>query len=179
MDECAMVTNDKLSRALRQAEKAGCRVVLAGDTKQLPAIGPGGLFRALAARASTEQKRSLTEIVRQREAWAREAIHQVGRGEAKAALTAYGEKGRLHVMPTRDEAVRELVAAWTRAGVENPRDNLILTATNAEVSRLNHEAQLCRSEAGQLGRRSVKVGEERIHEGDRCCLRAPRGGLGW
>ena len=32
---------------------------------------------------------------------------------------------------------------------------------------LNGKAQACRWEAGQLGYRSVEVGEERIHEGDR------------
>ena len=46
IDECAMADNDKLGRALVQhAEKAGCRVVLVGDERQLAAIGPGGLFR--------------------------------------------------------------------------------------------------------------------------------------
>jgi ATP-dependent exoDNAse (exonuclease V) alpha subunit len=54
-----------------------------------------------------------------------------------------------------------------RAGRANPRDNLILAATNADVARLNGEAQACRYEAGQLGYRSVRVGEETIHEGDR------------
>ena len=56
---------------------------------------------------------------------------------------------------------------WRRAGIANPRDNLILAATNADVARLNHEAQASRKEAGQLGYRSLSVGEERIHEGDR------------
>src|SRR5512135_182261 len=70
-------------------------------------------------------------------------------------------------MPTRDEAIRELVSAGARNGVVNPRDNLILAATNVDVARLNGKAQASRWEAGQLGYRSVRVGEERIHEGDR------------
>jgi ATP-dependent exoDNAse (exonuclease V) alpha subunit len=167
IDECAMCNSEKLSRAICHAEKAGCRVVLAGDHRQLPAIGPGGLFRELWARARDDQKTELTDIVRQREAWAREAIRQVGRGDAQAALTAYKEMGQLHVLSTRDEAERELVSAWMRAGIANPQGNLILAATNADVTRLNHEAQASRYEAGQLGYRAVRVGEERIHEGDR------------
>ena len=71
------------------------------------------------------------------------------------------------MLPTREEAERELVAAWMRAGIANPRENLILAATNADVARLNREAQASRWEAGQLGYRSVRVGEETIHEGDR------------
>ena len=64
------------------------------------------------------------------------------------------------MLPTREEAERELVAAWMRAGIANPRENLILAATNADVARLNREAQASRWEAGQLGYRSVRVGEE-------------------
>jgi ATP-dependent exoDNAse (exonuclease V) alpha subunit len=71
------------------------------------------------------------------------------------------------VLPTRDLAERELVAAWMRAGIANPRENLILAATNDDVARLNGKAQAARNLAGQLGYRSVEVGEERIHEGDR------------
>ena len=167
IDECGMCDSDKLSRAIGHAEKAGCRVVLVGDHRQLPAIGQGGLFRELWEQARDDQKTELTDIVRQREEWARKAIRQVGQGEAQAALATYKEWGQLHVLPTGDLAERELVEGWMRAGRANPRDNLILAATNADVVRLNGKAQACRWEAGQLGYRSVEVGEERIHEGDR------------
>ena len=167
IDECAMVDNDKLGRALAHAEKAGCRVVLVGDQRQLAAVGPGGLFSECCHRARDDQKTALTEIVRQREAWAREAIQQMGRGETAKALKAFDEHGRLHVLPTRDETERRLVACWKQVGLVNPQENLILASTNADVARLNREAQKARLDAGQLGFRSVQVGEERIHEGDR------------
>ena len=167
IDECAMVDNDKLGRALAHAEKAGCRVVLVGDQRQLAAVGPGGLFSECCHRARDEQKTALTEIVRQREAWAREAIQQMGRGETAKALKAFDEHGRLHVLPTRDETERRLVACWKQVGLVNPQENLILASTNSDVARLNREAQKARLDAGQLGFRSVQVGEERIHEGDR------------
>ena len=167
IDECAMVDNDKLGRALAHAEKAGCRVVLVGDQRQLAAVGPGGLFSECCHRARDDQKTALTEIVRQREAWAKEAIQQMGRGETAKALKAFDEHGRLHVLPTRDETERRLVACWKQVGLVNPRDNLILASTNADVARLNREAQKAHLDAGQLGFRSVRVGEEAIREGDR------------
>jgi len=166
-DESSMADNAKLSRALEAAEKAGCRVVLVGDHRQLQAIGPGGLFHELFLRARPEQKTALTEIVRQREAWARKAVEQIGRGEPAEALKAYEKAGRLTVSPTRDDAERKLIERWREGGVTNPQDNLILASTNAEVSRLNRHAQEVRREAGQLGLRSLRVGEEQIHEGDR------------
>ena len=141
IDECSMADNDKLSRALQHAEKAGCRVVLVGDHRQLQAIGQGGLFHELYLRARPEQKAALTEIVRQRESWAREAVKQIGRGEPAEALRAYERAGRLTVLPTRDDAERRLVERWREGGVTNPRDNLILASLNKEVSSLNRQAQ--------------------------------------
>ena len=142
-------------------------MVLVGDHRQLQAIGPGGLFHELFLRARPEQKAALTEIVRQRESWAREAVKQIGRGEPAKALRAYEKAGRLTVSPTRDDAERKLIERWREGGVTNPQDNLILASTNAEVSRLNRHAQELGREAGQLGLRSLRVGEEQIHEGDR------------
>ena len=178
VDECAMVDNEKLSRTLTHAEKAGCRVVLAGDPGQLPAIGQGGLFRELYERARDEQKVTLTDIVRQREDWAKEAIHLLGRGEAGVALDIYREHGRLHVLPTRDDAERRLIERWKEVGLPNPGGNLILAATNVDVASLNRRAQEARAEAGQLGFRSLKVGDEQIHEGDRVLFTDTKKSLG-
>ena len=141
IDECSMADNDKLSRALEHAEKAGCRVVLVGDHRQLQAIGQGGLFHELYLRARPEQKAALTEIIRQSELWAREAVKQIGRGEPAEALRAYERAGRLTVLPTRDDAERRLIERWREGGVTNPRDNLILAPLNKEVSSLNRQAQ--------------------------------------
>ena len=167
IDESAMVDNDKLARASRHAEQAGCRVVLVGDPKQLPAIGPGGLFREIAEHARVDQKTELTEIVRQEERWA-QAMRDLGRGDPGAAPRTYDEQKKLHLAPTRDEAERLLIERWKDgAAPMNPRGHLILASTNEEVDRLNQRAQEARREAGRLGFRSVRVGEERIHEGDR------------
>jgi len=178
IDECSMADNDKLSRALQHAEKAGCRVVLVGDHRQLQAIGQGGLFHELYLQARPEQKAALTEIVRQREGWAREAVQQIGRGEPAEALRAYERAGRLTVLPTRDDAERRLVERWREGGLTNPRDNLMLASLNKEVSSLNRQAQAERLAAGQLGLRSLQVGEERIHEGDRVLFTETKKSLG-
>lgn len=178
IDESSMADNAKLSRALEAAEKAGCRVVLVGDHRQLQAIGPGGLAHELWLRARPEQKAALTEIIRQKEAWAREAVEQIGRGEPAEALRAYERAGRLTILPTRDDAERRLIERWREGGLTNPRDNLILASLNKEVSSLNRQAQAERLAAGQLGLRSLQVGEEQIHEGDRVLFTENRKSLG-
>ena len=84
------------------------------------------------------------------------------------ALRTYDEQKKLHFAPTRGEAERLLIERWKDgAAARNPRGHLILASTNEEVDRLNQRAQEALREAGRLGFRSVRVGEERIHEGDR------------
>jgi ATP-dependent exoDNAse (exonuclease V) alpha subunit len=111
----------------------------------------------------------LTEIVRQNEAWTKEAIQHVRAGDLGKAIQAYKEHGCLrHDAKTRDEAEAQLIAAWKEQGIKNPKDNLIIAQTNAEVDRLNAAAQTCRQEAGKLGWGYVTVGSgEKIHKGDR------------
>ena len=143
-------------------------MVLVGDHRQLQAIGPGGLFHELFLRARPEQKTALTEIVRQRESWAREAVKQIGRGEPAEALRAYEKAGRLTVSPTRDDAERKLIERWREGGVTNPQDNLILASTNAEVSRLNRHAQELPVRRGSSGCGRCGSGKSRFTKGIAC-----------
>ena len=167
IDESAMVDNDKLARALRHAEQAGCRVVLVGDPKQLPAIGPGGLFREIAEHARVDQKTELTEIVRQERALRRRPCATSARAtRARRTHLRRAEETSLRADPGRGRAAAHRTLE-RRGRARNPRGHLILASTNEEVDRLNQRAQEALREAGRLGFRSVRVGEERIHEGDR------------
>src|SRR5262249_39668639 len=80
VDECSMVENWKLSKALVHPERAGARIILVGDRHQLPAIGQGGLVAHLYDTAAREQKAELTEIVRQTQPWIKQAIKDVRAG---------------------------------------------------------------------------------------------------
>ena len=168
VDECSMVENWKLSKALQLAVKAGSRVVLVGDRHQLPAIGQGGLFSHIYDTAKPEQRAELTEIVRQTERWVKEAIGNIRAGKISEALDAYEEHGFINSEAmTRDEAATKLIEAWKEHGVEDPEDNLIIAQTNAEVDLLNAQAQEARLAAGKLGWKHLEVGKERFHAGDR------------
>lgn len=167
VDECSMADNEKLAKVLEHAQNKGCRVVLIGDQRQLPAIGQGGLFREIHERMSPEAKGELTEIVRQKDPWTRAAIQAFGRGEIKEAMKEYEARGFVSVSENRDEAMGRLVGAWSVRGMNNPKDHLMLAPTNAEVNALNDMAQKTRLLAGELGWKSVTVGGEKIHENDR------------
>ncbi|MEI2804433.1 MAG: AAA family ATPase [Albidovulum sp.] len=149
VDEAGMADSRKLAALIEVTREAGAKLVLAGDRRQLQPVEAGGLFRAIAERLETA---SLTEIRRQAEPWAREAVHAVAEGRAGAALRAYDERGLLHVGETKAEAIRALVSAWAEAGRQNPHDSrLMLAGERADVRALNHQAREHLRQTGHLG----------------------------
>ena len=76
---------EAIHRLLTEVERAGARLVLVGDDKQLQSIDAGGGFAGLAKRFSYAE---LKEITRQRDAADRQAVYDLAAGHAAAALGA-------------------------------------------------------------------------------------------
>jgi conjugative relaxase-like TrwC/TraI family protein len=168
VDECSMCENSKLASVLAIAEKHGARISLVGDKNQLQAINHGGLFAELTERGAEHQKGELTEIVRQREEWNRDAIKAIGEGKIAEGLGAFNERGFLHVAGTREETKDELIAKWKEVALQRPDQHLILAPTNKDVDALNLKAQEARLEAGELSIvTQLKIGGVSYREGDR------------
>ncbi|MEI2697961.1 MAG: AAA family ATPase, partial [Microthrixaceae bacterium] len=71
VDEAGMVGTRAIAPLIDQATAAGAKVVLVGDTKQLPEIDAGGVLRALERQHPIV---TLTENRRQQVPWEREAL---------------------------------------------------------------------------------------------------------
>jgi ATP-dependent exoDNAse (exonuclease V) alpha subunit len=164
VDEAGMVGTRQMKALLDACKTAGAKLVLVGDARQLQPIEAGGPFAAL---AKVLGQAVLTEIHRQREAWAKSAVLHLAAGEAGTALAAYAERGLVAVEKTRAEAQRRLIATWARHGVSRPAEHLILTGDNAEARELNRLAQDERLRWGKVGREFVRVGASDFHVGDR------------
>lgn len=164
VDEAAMVGTRQLLELVSRCRDAGAKLVLVGDGRQLQAVEAGGGFSALVREYGAC---SLTEIRRQREEWARQAVRDLAAGEAGRALAAFGERGLLHVHESADEAQGALVREWS-ARVETPgAGEVILSGTNAEVSGLNERIQECRFRGGQLLGQPVYLENGPVYVGDR------------
>ena len=149
VDEAGMVDSRKLAALIEATREAGAKLVLAGDHRQLQPIEAGGLFRAVAERIETAH---LTEIRRQADPWAREAVRAVAEGRAGEALAAYAARGLLHVGDGKAETVRALVSAWAEAGQKDPAaSRLMLAGERADVRALNAAARDHLRQTGQLG----------------------------
>jgi Ti-type conjugative transfer relaxase TraA len=137
VDEAGMVgTRDMLS-IISATERAKARVVLVGDSAQLPAIRHGAPFRALSERHGAV---ALSENRRQREAWQRDALARIRAGDERAGLQKFVEHGAVSVSDDKPAQLKEMAAAWARAEAEG-KEALMLAYRRADVQALNEAAR--------------------------------------
>jgi conjugative relaxase-like TrwC/TraI family protein len=137
VDESAMVGTRKLTRLLDHAEAARSKVVLVGDSCQLPEIDAGGAFRGLRARLGASH---LTDNRRQTEPWERRALADLRHGGPSGALDTYDTHQRVHQAASDAEAREQLVAAW----LDTRRDgseSLMIAGRLRDVDDLNRRAR--------------------------------------
>jgi len=111
----------------------------------------------------------LVQITRQREAWSREAVKLLARGEAEEFLRRQAMAKQLFITPRIDDAQVQLIRDWRNdGGVAHPDKHVIAAFTNAEVDRFNAMAQDVRLRAGELSEHErIEVFEEQLYVGDR------------
>ncbi|MEA3265203.1 MAG: MobF family relaxase [Pseudomonadota bacterium] len=91
VDEASMLSAHDMAKLMASADKAGARLVLVGDVKQLGSIGAGAAFAQLQAAGMTTTR--LADVVRQTNADTREAVMASIEGHAAKALAALDRGG--------------------------------------------------------------------------------------
>lgn len=173
VDEAGMVGVRLMDRLLKVAQEKHCKIVLLGDRNQLqPVLDYGGALAAISQRVGSSV---LTEIARQREQWARDAVKDVADGRTREALDAFRTRGFLDIASNRNDSMARMVHDWMREGLRNPRSHLAILGTNDEVREFNRAIQSKRKRRLDLGLFGLDVGDERIHTHDRivCTKNAP------
>ena len=180
VDEAGMAGSRKLARLLEHVNRAGAKVVLVGDDRQLTSIDAGGGFRGLRVRLGASE---LNENRRQRQAWERDALELVRDGQVEQAVAAYREHERMVPATSKTELTLNLVREWwqshrdTEAGQGG--DAVILAYRRDEVDRLNTTCQQVMRLNGRLGPEQLELGDRTLHVGDRVvCGRNDLKGLG-
>ena len=139
VDEAGLLSSRDMHAILSEVQRAGAKLILVGDRGQLQAIGAGpGLD--LVSRA-VEASRVET-IVRQHDAWARDAVRDFGAGEAGRALDAFAERGLLVETKGAKAATEAIVDGWEAAQNADPNvTTLLLAKTNAQVAAISREVR--------------------------------------
>ena len=192
LDEAGMVDHKRLDALTELVERSGAKLIAVGDGKQLPSIGPGGMFDRLATHAPTAE---LADIHRTTNPAERRAWQALRAGEPERAMAHYASRGQLHLSDTRDQAAEQAVQTW--AALTDGRDirdvALIADAANTEIDRLNARAQHLRAQRGELGHHEIPLpgvhyglregdliafttqhrppGQPRVENGTRCQVR--------
>ncbi len=173
-----MTADVDLARLLGAVERAGAKMIVVGDDRQLDAVGPGGALTALTAR-HREQVWTLSDNLRQSEPGERAALAHLRDGNVAVAVGWYARAGRVHPVAGRGRAVNAMVKAWakdTGAG----RETLMLAYRRDNVEALNQTARRLWEQAGLLsGPELVAPGGRRYRAGDRIITLAPGPGGAW
>lgn len=184
VDEAGQMPTHLLKRILDHCERAGAKVVLVGDARQVQPIAPGGPFKSLTERFPHSQA-TLKHVRRQKDAWQVAAVHHFANGNAKAGLDLFRQHGCLSVTEDPSDTLHQMVKDWSTAGgVNDPQNHFLLATTRADVAVLNRMAQEKRLSAQRLPRFRVRVrpgsvyigtphikdGQDKIYEGDRVML---------
>ena len=179
VDEAGMVGSRQMERVLSAAQAAGAKVVLVGDTEQLQAIEAGAAFRAIVERVGSVE---ITQVVRQREAWQRDATKELATGRTGEALDRYEQAGMVQASETRDEAMASLVAGWDAGRRQAPQESrVMLASTRVDVAELNGLARERLRKSDELGPDHVvqtEEGERSLAVGDRVMFRRNERRLG-
>lgn len=167
LDEAGMADHKRLDDLTDMIERSGAKLIAVGDGKQLPSIGPGGMFDRLTQHAPTVE---LQDIHRTRDHDEQRAWQALRAGEPERAMAHYQAKGNLHLADTRDQAAENAVQTWARLTETHDLRQvaLIADASNKEIDRLNARAQHLRAERGELGPREIYLTDTHypIREGD-------------
>lgn len=177
VDEAGMVGTRQLAAVADLVEAASGKLILIGDDRQLPEIGAGGLFRALANRLPVAE---LTANVRQRQQWERAALTELRDGSVDQAIEAYRQRGRLIIGETKNDTMTRAVADWYRhvALTGDLTTGLLIAYDNDTVTELNHRARTHFAGSGQLTGPTVDVGVRTYAAGDRILCRTNQTRLG-
>jgi conjugative relaxase-like TrwC/TraI family protein len=155
VDEAGMAGTPNLDRLLTLATRAGARVRLLGDDRQLAAVESGGALRLLAEEAGVVELGVVHRFTDPAEA---AATLQLRQGDHQG-LAFYQGRGRIVGGSSQDMTDRAYTA-WL-ADVHAGRTSVLATTTTVDVTRLAARARADRVVAGQ-----VEPGGVVLHDGN-------------
>jgi len=162
VDEAGMLCTQDVERLLEVARARGYRLALVGDSRQLAAVGRGGMFDEARSVAPLVQ---LREVRRFTERWEAEASLRLRECEP-AALDRYEEHGRVRA-GTAEQMRAAMLEDWWTARQKGERRALTV-ASNDQRRVLNQLARARLVDAGLVDDTgAVKTGGgERVGVGD-------------
>lgn len=135
LDEAGMVDMERFEQFLGAVQALGVKLIVVGDGAQLQPVEAGPAFRLMTTRLG---KVELNTVLRQKEAWQREATVLFGKQETQAAIQKYMDKGHVHIVeeglaPLRGTPLSNLLNQNDKEGIVKLYE--ISTRTSALIYR--------------------------------------------
>ncbi|CAM4501945.1 MAG: ATP-dependent RecD-like DNA helicase [Legionella sp.] len=180
IDEAGMVDFSSMAYLLKEAKKAGSKVILIGDPDQLKPIQKGEIFRGIAARTGYIE---LENIKRQLDVGDRQASMNLAKGEIDRAIQHYQSKQAIVMAETSDKAAELLITDWKKdLDATGLADTIMLSFTRKAVNSLNDRARETLIVDNRIGNENISFqGLERnlpISTGERLLFRENNKTLG-
>ena len=131
VDEAAMLDSRVTGELFAEAKRAGAKLILAGDDRQLASIERGGLFAELRQRHGSV---AITEVTRQQVDWQRQAARDLAEGRFEEALRAFAREKAITWTAKQDEARTALVAAGAATRRKSRRNPASCSPTRTRTS---------------------------------------------
>lgn len=154
VDEAGMVGTKEMNELLRETAKAGAKVILSGDTRQLKPVAPGSPLRLISETIGTER---INQIRRQKVEWQRQASQDFASGDVEQAVHAYAGHDRIVIgegQGLRNRLIEDYLGD-VRGDPTGTR--LVLARTHNEVKALNTDLRNLLREEGQIAGSDIDV----------------------
>jgi len=184
VDEAAMVGFRDLAKLIRQTRRAGAKLILCGDDRQLGPVEAGAsLFAELGRELGATELR--TNWRQRGSLWMQRLNWHLAARESDEAIRLLVDQERLHVATGDENPLRACVDRYLGCSPAVRRSTMVIGATRAQVAVLNESIQAARLEQGELTGTAARlrvdaagtmqggddVQELRFHIGDRVVLR--------
>jgi Ti-type conjugative transfer relaxase TraA len=151
MDEMGMTSLDDMQAVIEIARKTGAKFAGVGDIEQTQPVGRGAPFRAMVGAVGAVY---LDDIIRQNEAWMRDATMLFETNQTAAGFALYEERGFVHLHKTDLIAMKNAVDKWHEM-TQHPsdvqfKDCMITAFKNETVDSLNLMARHTLNTSGAL-----------------------------
>jgi conjugative relaxase-like TrwC/TraI family protein len=168
-DEAASAPTRPSAELLDQAERAGTKVIAAGDPGQLPSVAAGGWFAAIADRVGGPE---LREVMRQRDPAERDALELVHDGDPMPYIELKRSQDALAVHEHEADAVTAVLDQWDAARRAHGLSRAVMIARdNATREILNDHARRLLSRDRTLADERVTIADREFRVGDRVIAR--------
>lgn len=148
MDEAGMVGSKLMLRLKREVEKAGAKLVLVGDTRQLQPIDAGGAMRAIKAHTGESV---LDDIRRQKSVEDISLVHKLkSGGKGDEAVADMKSRGMLKRSETREESRRK-IAELIVGDMKGGHSVLGLASRRVDTKHINEIARQLARDSGLIG----------------------------